>query len=161
MKKQNLFPSMVLIGFGLYFFLQQAGVQFGFPVFTWPTVLLIVGIALLIQAYSSKDFEMIVPAILFLGLGVHFHVIQNTNIQLDHIGVIILFISLGYFLVYQKTKKGLFYFWLFLVLALIQLFYDKFIQWIGVIEGKELNFTSLWPIVLVIVGVYLFFFKKK
>ena len=161
MKKQNLFPSIVLIGFGLYFFLQQTNFQIGFPIFTWPTVLFIVGLALLIQSYSSKDFEMIVPSILFLGLGVHFHFVQNTNIQLDHIGVIILFIALGYFLRYQKTKNGLFYFWLFLILALIQLFYDKIMEWFGIFEDKSLNFTSLWPIILIIAGAYLFFFRRK
>src|SRR5690606_30212432 len=161
MRKQNLFPSIVLIGFGLYFFLQQTNIQISSQFFTWPTILLIVGLAFLIQAYSGNDLEMIVPGILFLGLGVHFHLIQNVHIQLDHIGGIILFIALGYFLRYQKTRNGLFYFWLFLILALIQLFYDKYIQWIGIIEDKRLQFTSLWPIILVIAGAYLFFFKRK
>lgn len=161
MKRQNLFPSMILIGFGLYFFFQHTNVSFQFPLFSWPTIIIIVGVAFLIQAYIGKDFEAIIPGILFAGLGIHFHLVQYKHIQLDHIGIIILFIALGFFLRYQKTKTGLFYGWLFLILAFIQLFYDQILSWLGIIETKSLNFVSLWPIILILAGVYLFFFKRK
>jgi hypothetical protein len=158
---KNLFPSVILIGFGLYFFFQNADIPFSYPLFSWPTIIFIVGLAFLLQAYVGKDFEMIIPSILFLGLGIHFHLVQYWNIQFDHIGVIILFIALGFYLRYQKTKSGLFYFWLFLILALIQLFYDRFLNWFGGIETRIGGFHSLWPIILVLVGGYLFFFKRK
>ncbi|MCM3798046.1 DUF5668 domain-containing protein [Caldibacillus thermoamylovorans] len=79
MKKQ-MFPGIVLIGFGLYFFLQKFTIPVPAAVFSWPTILLIVGVALLIQAYRGGDFQLIVPGVLLVGLGIHFHLAQQWNI---------------------------------------------------------------------------------
>lgn len=160
MKGQRIFPSIILIGFGLFYFLQDTLSPL-LPIFHWPSILAIVGIAFLVQSYAGKDYGLILPGVLFIGLGIHFHVAEYWNIQLDHIGVIILFISLGFFLLYQKTGAGLFYGWLFLVLASLQLFSESIFQWLESIETKLTNFYSLWPILIILVGFSLLFFKRK
>ena len=103
---KNLFPSVILIGFGLYFFFQNADIPFNYPLFSWPTIIFIVGSCLSFTSICWKRIEMIIPGILFIGLGAHFHLVQFWDIQFDHIGVIILFIALGFYLRYQKTKTG-------------------------------------------------------
>ncbi|MCU9614040.1 DUF5668 domain-containing protein [Caldibacillus lycopersici] len=161
MKGQHLFPSVILIGFGLYFFLSSLDIHFSFPIFTWPTMLIIIGLAFIFHAYRGKSYESIIPGILFTGLGIHFHLTSYWNIHFDHIGVIILFVALGYLLQYQKTKAGLFYGVLFLILALLQLFYDRLFQWLGSIESTVAELHSFWPVILVLSGIYIFFFKRK
>lgn len=160
MKKQ-MFPGIVLIGFGLYFFLQKFTIPVPAAVFSWPTILLIVGVALLIQAYRGGDFQLIVPGVLLVGLGVHFHLAQQWNIQFDLIGVIILFLALGFFLAAKKTKSSSLYSWIFVGVALIQLFSAKLFSFLQLTPEQIGSFQSLWPIVLIIIGSYLFFFKKK
>ena len=54
MKNQRIFPGIILIGFGAYFFLQQTGITIFQQFSTWPTLLIIVGIAFLGQGYSGK-----------------------------------------------------------------------------------------------------------
>lgn len=160
MKKQ-IFPSIFLVGIGLYFFLQKFSIEFGFQIFTWPTILLIIGLALLIQAYSANDFSMIIPGILFVGLGIHFHLVQQWEIQLDHVGVILLFIALGFFLIANKIKNGKFFSWLFLILAIIQLFHTNLFSWLKLTSEQVSKYESLWPITLMIIGIYVFIFKRK
>ncbi|WP_033828270.1 LiaI-LiaF-like domain-containing protein [Bacillus andreraoultii] len=160
MKKQ-IFPSIFLVGIGLYFFLQKLPIEVGFQLFTWPTILLIIGLALLIQAYLANDFPIIIPGILFVGLGIHFHLVQQWEIQLDHVGVTLLFIALGFFLIAKKIKSGKFYSWLFLFLAVIQLFHTNLFSWLKLSTEEVRKFESIWPIALMIIGVYVFIFKRK
>lgn len=161
MKGQRIFPSVILIGFGLFFFLQQTNINWPWSIFTWPTMFIIVGIAFLIQAYGGKTYESILPGIIFFGLGIHFHLVNNLQYSFDHVGIIILFIALGFFLYYQKTKNGLLYGWLFLILAVFQLFYQKLFSMLGNLETTLADLSSIWPIILIVIGVYLFFFKRK
>lgn len=159
--KRQIFPGIVLIGFGLYFFLQKFTTPIPVYVFSWPTILLIVGVALLIQAYRGGEFQLIVPGVLLVGLGVHFHLAQQRNIQFDLIGVIILFLALGFFLAAKKTKSSAIYSWIFVGVALIQLFNAKLFSFLQLTPEQIDSFQSLWPIILIIIGSFLFFFKKN
>ncbi|WP_062355374.1 hypothetical protein [Bacillus kwashiorkori] len=161
MKGNKLFPSAILIGFGLYVILQNFPILTYLSLFGWPALLFLIGVAFFVQAYGGKQYDFILPAVLFSGLGIHFYLSQQYSIRLDHMGVIILFISLSFFLQYQKTNSGLLYGWLFLILAFIQLFYEKIFQWLGFIQYKIADLNSFWPIILFAVGGYLFFFKRK
>lgn len=161
MKGQRIFPSIILIGFGLFFFLEQTSPSFSIAIFSWPTILLVIGLAFLVQAYAGKTYDSILPAVLFIGLGVHFHLVQHWNIQFVLIGVVTLFLSLGYFLLNQKSKGSLFFAWLFLILAFIQLFYNEILEWFGIIETKLGSLVSLLPIIFILLGCYVLFFKRK
>lgn len=161
LKSQHIFPGVILISFGMYFFFQQSNVDFPIPLYSWPTIFILIGIAFLCQSYLGKNLEMILPGIIFLGVGFHFHTIKYFTIWPDHIGPIILFISLGFFLRYFKTRNGLFYGWLFLLLAIFHLFYEKIFAQLGNFKNNLVDFSSFWPFVLIIIGGYLLFFKRK
>ncbi|MCA1056342.1 DUF5668 domain-containing protein [Rossellomorea aquimaris] len=161
MKQQKYFPGLILIGFGLYFYLQQANIVLFQNFFTWPTLLLIVGIAFLGQGYAGRDYEAILPGTILVGFGIHFHVVNKLELWPDHMGTFILIISLGFLLRYQKTGNGLFQGILFLALSVILLFSDRAAVWLGLIEGRVGSAWEFWPIVIILTGAYLLFIRKK
>ncbi|OZI11286.1 hypothetical protein CEW92_12305 [Bacillaceae bacterium SAS-127] len=161
MKQQRLFPGVILIGFGLYFFLQQTGLNSIQPFLSWPTLLIVIGVAFLAEAYSGNEASGILPGVILTGFGIHFHVVNHFQFWSNDTGVFILIISLGFLMQYQKTRKGLFQGLLFLILAIITLFYDKVIEWLGVLENSAFSLWQFWPIVLIVIGGYLLFIKKK
>lgn len=160
-KGKQLFPSVILIGFGLFFLLEGSSFQQSYLIFNWPVMLAIIGTAFLVQAYAGKEHELILPGILFLGLGVHFYVAHLYSVQFDHIGVILLLIALGFFLHQQKAKSGFIYGLIFLILALFRLFYSDAVHWLGKFGEMLSKLESLWPFVLIVAGGYLFIFKRR
>jgi len=161
MKRHPIFPGFILLGFGAYFFLERSNIYILEGFYSWPTLLFIIGIAFTLQAYIGKEYESILPGVIFLGLGIHFHVVHKIDFWPDHIGAFILIISLGFFLKHQKTKTGLLYGLLFLILAFLQLFYDQIANWLGLLENSMSVLLNAWPILLMIIGGYLLFFKRK
>ena len=161
MKGQKIFPGMILIGFGIYFYLQQSNISIFREFYTWPTLLIIVGAAFLTQGYKGKDYESILPGTILTGFGLHFHIINKVSVWPDHIGIFILIISLGFLLRYQKTGNGFFQGVLFLILAIILLFYDKVLMWFGLLQDGVNVIRDFWPLIIVLIGVYLLFFRKK
>jgi hypothetical protein len=161
MKGQRLFPGMILIGFGIYFYLQQSTITIFREFYTWPTLLIIVGAAFLVQGYKGREYESILPGTILTGFGLHFHILNKISIWPDHMGVFILIISLGFLLRYQKSGNGMFQGVLFLILAIILLFYDKVLKWLGFLQGGVDVIREFWPIIIVLIGVYLLLIKKK
>ncbi|MEH7122310.1 DUF5668 domain-containing protein [Bacillus sp. JJ1532] len=161
MKNQRIFPGIILIGFGAYFFLQQSNITLFQPFFTWPSLLIIIGIAFLFQGYGAKDYHSILPGVILTGFGLHFHVVNRLEIWPDHIGTFILIIALGFLLQHQKTRTGLFQGILFLVLASLLLFYDRIILWFGLLENGVSTAWKFWPAIFILAGIYFLFFKKK
>ena len=160
MKNQKVFAGIILIGFGLYFYLSQNHVELFKEYIKWPTLFIIVGIAFLVQGYSGKNYEAILPGVILTGFGFHFHVVHKLAIWPNNIGIFLLIISLGFLLQYQKTRNGLFQGMLFLVLSIILLFYDKVASSLGLLKN---HITSLWqysPVILIIIGIILLFRKK-
>lgn len=160
MKNQRIFPGIILIGFGIFFFWQQANITLFAEYMTWPTLLMIVGFAFLYQGYSGKDYEAILPGVILTGFGLHFHVVNKLSIWPDASIAFILIIALGFLLRYQKVGNGLFQGVLFLAIAGLLLFYNQVIGWFGTF-GYGAVFGKFWPITLVLIGAYLLFFKKR
>lgn len=160
MKKKQFFLGIILIGFGAYFFLEQSNITLFDQFYTWPTLLIIVGIAFLFQGYGAKDHEAILPGVILTGFGIHFHVVGKLDTWPDHIGAFILIISLALLLRYQKTRDGLFQGLLFFIIAVLLLFYDQIIKWLGLLENSVSSIWNFWPVVLVGFGVY-FLARKK
>lgn len=160
MKRKQFFPGIILIGFGAYFFMQQSQITLFDQFYKWPTLLIIVGIAFLFQGYGAKDHESILPGVILTGFGIHFHVAGKLEIWPDHIGSFILIIALALLLRYQKTRDGFFQGVLFLIIAVLLLFYDRVVKWLGLLENNISLIWNFWPVVLVGFGVY-FLAKKK
>ncbi|MGG0287420.1 DUF5668 domain-containing protein [Peribacillus butanolivorans] len=160
MKTQRIFPGIVLIGFGLYFFLEHSQIEIFPGFFSWPTLLCIVGIAFLIQAYSGNEFDSILPGVILLGFGAHFHIVENLDIWPDNIGIFILIISLGFILRARKTKSGMLHGMILFIISILILFYDKISTSFGILETSTANIEKFWPFVLMGIGAYILIRKK-
>ncbi|WP_077214151.1 LiaI-LiaF-like domain-containing protein [Bacillus dakarensis] len=161
MKNQRIFPGFLLLGFGIYFLLQELQVSLFEGFGTWPTLSIIVGVGFLLQGYLAKDNEAIIPGTILTGFGLHVHFVNILEVWPDHTGIFILIIALGFLLRYQKVRTGFFPGFLFLALALLLLFYDKTFGWISSLQiGIEL-FWKFWPIIFIGLGAKFLFFKKK
>ncbi|GKU81467.1 LiaI-LiaF-like domain-containing protein [Niallia sp. NCCP-28] len=161
MKSQKLFSGIILIGFGLYFLLKEFNIPLFADFYTWPTLLLIVGIAFLIQGYRGNDYSSILPGVILAGFGLHFHLINKLAIWPDHTGSFILIIALGFILQNQKSGQGLLNGMLFLLLAILLLFFQDIIQSLGFLKLKENTVSMIIPILFLLIGSYYLFIQKK
>lgn len=153
-----ILPGTLLLGFGLFYFFQGVLI---IELFSWAAGLGLVGLAFLFYAYFGKQYDSFLPAALFIGIGVHLHLTNKHQINVDEFGLIFLFLACGFFLRYFKTKSGLFYGWVFLLFAIIQLFPDKMTTWLQRIAPGTINLGTFWPLFLILTGIYIFFFKRK
>ncbi|CUA78714.1 hypothetical protein [Anoxybacillus suryakundensis] len=156
MKKRGIFSGIILIGFGTYFLLERFLL---FPSFhTWSTLLFIIGIAFLGQAFIGKDYSAILSGVVFTGVGVHFHLSSRLSSWPDDISVLTLIIALGLFLQYVKTKQALLPTILLFALSFIFLFSHPLQQAVTSVTFDSL--IHIWPLAFILLGLYLLFVKK-
>ncbi|WP_318508158.1 LiaI-LiaF-like domain-containing protein [Bacillus sp. T3] len=161
MKNQRYFLGILLIGFGGYFLLQHTNIDFLQKFAGWPTLLMIVGTAMLWQGYAGGEHDMIFPGVILFGFGLHFHVVTHLHIWPDHIGVFILIVALAFILKYQMTGIGLAQGLLFLGISAVLLFQDQLIDWVGTIESNGALILKYWPVLLIAVGLFFFMIQKN
>ncbi|GAA0333769.1 hypothetical protein GCM10008967_25660 [Bacillus carboniphilus] len=159
--KSRIFPGILLLGFGCYFFIDNWFPSSWGYLQSWPTLLVIIGIAFIGQAYIGKDYESIFPGVMFTGIGIHFHVVYQLGLWSNHFGVFVLIIALSFLLYYQKKGDGFAIGVSFLILAVFLLFSDKVTTTIGFIETSISMIQRFWPLIFIGVGLFLLFFKRK
>ncbi|MGY3718608.1 LiaF transmembrane domain-containing protein [Sutcliffiella cohnii] len=158
MKKNSFLSGFLLVGFGVYFLLQQLHIEIWDGFFTWTTFLLIIGLGIVIQAYKQSDAGNILPGIALLGVGVHFQVKNKFAFWPDDAAMIILIVAIGFFLRWLKTKQGLLESVVLLLISGFFLFSNSFL---GMFEKGFSFLHTFWPIFFIIIGIYLLFFKRK
>ncbi|KUP05895.1 hypothetical protein Q75_10980 [Bacillus coahuilensis p1.1.43] len=161
MKKQHIVAGSMLVGFGGYFFLLEQGIEWFDGMLSWPTLIGIIGIAFLLQAYKGRSTEYILPGTILVGLALHFHLSRFVDEWPNDLGVFLLITSIAFLLHHQRTKQGLVYGLLFLALAIILVFYQQVLSWLGLVQSEFSINWSIWPVILIGIGVYLLFFRKK
>ncbi|MFV8828728.1 LiaF transmembrane domain-containing protein [Alkalihalobacterium sp. APHAB7] len=158
MKKQGIFPGILFIGVGAYFLLQQFDLPFANQLLTWPSILLIIGIAFLFQSYLGHDSGAIFPGALLLGLGVHFHAIVMFSGWPQHWAMFTLIVGLAFMLLYFRTKRdGLVPAIILFIVSGFGFFSSDLMKWLGSFLDV---FEGFWPLLLIALGLYLIFRKK-
>ncbi|WP_042146198.1 LiaI-LiaF-like domain-containing protein [Paucisalibacillus sp. EB02] len=159
MKNKNALTAYVLIGIGLYFLLRQLKLPIFTDFYSWPTILIIIGLALLIYSFQTKDYNSLFSGTLVFGLGIHFHGIRHYSFWIDHWAMYPLIVGIAFLVRYVKTKQGLLPGLILLLISCIFIFSINIPSWFNWIHDV-VNFIDVyWPIVLVIIGIYLL--KKK
>lgn len=160
MKKQHAFSAYILIGIGIYFLIRQLDLALFANFYSWPTFLMIIGIAYLIHSYSTKDYQNIFTGILLLGLGIHFHGLENYSFWFNHWSVYALIVGVAFLCRFVKTKTGLIPGTVLVGIALLMIFSVTLPDWFSWIYGIADFLETFWPVALIAVGIYLLRFKK-
>jgi len=161
LKKHSIFSGIILLGIGSYFLLQQLNISLFTGLFSWSTLVIIIGIALIVQAYSINDHSTIFPGVILIGFGIHFHPLNTLSLWPDHAGMLVLVIAVGLLLRSSKTKANFGEGVLVLAIALLLINYQSFNSWLGGISSGFSFIIRYWPVLLIGVGGYLLFIKKK
>lgn len=72
---------------------------------TWPTILIILGMAFLAQGYLNKQPESILPGGILTGLGIHFHALHHWHNWIDHWGMYTLIVGFSFFTPRTQNKS--------------------------------------------------------
>lgn len=154
MKNQKLFIGTLLISTGVFFLLDSFQLPLSESLLNWPIILLVLGLAFLVQGTIGKEQHALFPGIILFGLGFHFFASTYFSEWPTSWGIYTLIIGLA-FLTQKKTgsKTAL----LLIGISLLELFYPDFQQW----QAKLLGLLNgFWPLLLIGLGAY-FIFKKK
>lgn len=160
MREQRYFLGITLMGFGLYFFLKEVDYQLYSGFYSWQTLLLLIGIALLVQGYLGKQTDYILPGVILTGYGLHQYLIGKLAIWTNDSGIIFLLIAFGLLLqaIKKRTSKltGL----IFLFIATCYIFYNSQMSWSQLLRNDFSYITQYWPILLILFGGFVLFKKK-
>jgi uncharacterized protein (DUF983 family) len=158
MKQQSKFSGFILLGIGLFFFAIQMNIEIIQPYLTWPTLIIIIGLVLLLQAGSGKDSASLFTGFFLTGLGIHFHAVSKIPSWPHPLYMITLLTGAAFLLQYKKAKDGLIPGLILTILSLWFIFFNNNTPSVQNIFAEAENF---WPIILMVLGAYLIFFKKK
>src|SRR5690625_6058906 len=159
-KKQNSFIAYLLIGIGTYFLIKQLDLALFDNFYSWPTILIIIGVVFLINSYSTHEYEHIFTGVLLLGLGIHFHGVENYEFWIDHWSMYTLIAGIAFMIRYLRTHRGLIRGLILIGISIILIFsvtlHDAF-KWFYVVNHI---LDSFWPFILIALGFYVLFKKR-
>lgn len=158
-EKQNSFTGFLLIALGVYFLLQQTNIEILEPFYTWPSILIIVGLSLVFHCYVHKDFDNLFAATLILGMGIHFHGLMHYDFWINHWAIYPLIIGISLIIRFLRTKKGLIPGVILIAFAVLMIFSVQMPEWFDLFYIGLDYMETFWPIILIISGFY--FMKKK
>lgn len=160
MKKQNSFAAYILIGIGSYFLLKQLELPILNDYYSWPTLLIIVGIALLIHSYSVKDYQHLFSGTVVFGLGVHFHGLNSYLFWIDHWAMYPLIIGIAFIVRFLRTKNGLLPGIFLIGVSLLMIFSENLPEWLDWVYIVIDFLEKFWTIAIILLGIMLLKRKK-
>lgn len=160
MKNQNIFFGYLLIGIGVFYLLHHLDFAFLRDYYSWPTLLVIIGVVFLIHSYKENEFQHIFTGTLLVGLGIHFHGLEQYDFWLDHWSVFALIVGIALLMRFFKTKKGLVLSCILIGISIIMIFSISLPDWFNWIYDVVYFLETFWPIALIVIGVYYLRFKK-
>lgn len=159
MRKQNSFAAYILIGIGFYFLIKQLNLPILTDFYSWPTLLIIVGIALLIHSYAAKDYQNLFSGTVVLGLGIHFHGLNHYSFWIDHWAMFPLIIGIAFIVRFLRTKNGLLPGIILIGVSMLMIFSIDVPEWLSWIYIVIDFLEQFWAIALIVLGIFLL--KKK
>ncbi|GAA0601330.1 hypothetical protein GCM10009001_17550 [Virgibacillus siamensis] len=159
MKKRNTFAAYLLIGVGIFFLLRKLEIPIITDFYSWPTLLIIIGLALLLYSYTTNDYQHLFSGTLILGIGIHFHGMTHYEFWIDHWAVYLLIVGIAFIVRAIRTRKGFVMGVILIGLAIMFIFSFKLpgkFDWVYDITAV---LESFWPLFLIGLGVY--WLKKK
>ncbi|GAB1807049.1 MULTISPECIES: LiaF transmembrane domain-containing protein [Priestia] len=161
MKKQSMFFGVLLVGFGIFFLLNELHMSIAAKVYTWPVLLILIGAALLTESALSQDHSNLLASYILITLGIHFYVSEQIPFWPTNISMVVFMVAISFLLSARKVKSGFFQGGTLLIIAILMMFSDRLKLFLPKVEDGVNYLTTFWPILLLLVGLYLLFFKRK
>ncbi|MED3978546.1 LiaF transmembrane domain-containing protein [Priestia megaterium] len=161
MKKQSMFFGVLLVGFGIFFLLNELHMSIAAKVYTWPVLLILIGAALLTESALSQDHSNLLASYILITLGIHFYVSEQIPFWPTNISMVVFMVAISFLLSARKAKSGFFQGGILLIIAILMMFSDRLKLFLPKVEDGVNYLTTFWPILLLLVGLYLLFFKRK
>ncbi|MBU3572271.1 DUF5668 domain-containing protein [Priestia aryabhattai] len=161
MKKQSMFFGVLLVGFGIFFLLNELHMSIAAEVYTWPVLLILIGAALLTESALSQDHSNLLASYILITLGIHFYVSEQIPFWPTNISMVVFMVAISFLLSARKAKSGFFQGGILLIIAILMMFSDRLKLFLPKVEDGVNYLTTFWPILLLLVGLYLLFFKRK
>lgn len=155
MKKQNALFAYIIIGIGVFFLLRELKLPIFTDFYSWQTLLIIVGLAILIHSYRAPNYDNIFIGTLIFGVGIHLHGKENYSFWIDHWAVYLVIIGAAFLLRYLKTKSNLLIGLIFLALGLLLIYSGQFNVYFSWVYDLIALLERFWPILLIVVGFIL------
>nr|WP_010531143.1 DUF5668 domain-containing protein [Lentibacillus jeotgali] len=159
MKRQHSFAAYLLIGIGVYFLLRELKVPIVTDFYSWTTLLIIIGIALLIHSYTSRDYQHLLSGTIVLGLGIHFHGLNHYTFWIDHWAVYPLIAGIAFIVRGLRTKSGVFTGIIMTAISILLMFSVQLPAPLDWIYDLTSLLEQFWPLILIGIGIY--WLKKK
>jgi hypothetical protein len=159
-KKQNALPAYILIGIGIFFLLRQLKLPIITDFYSWQTIIIIIGLALLIHSYTSKSYHNLFSGSVLLGIGIHLHGIQHYDFWIDHWAVYPLIIGIAFLVRRTKVKQGLFPGVILTAVSILLIFSVSLPPWLDWVYQVIDTLEQFWPVVLIVIGLYLLMKRK-
>src|SRR5699024_2237353 len=128
--------------------------------YSWPTLLVIIGVVFLIHSYKENEFQHIFTGTLLIGLGIHFHGLEQYDFWLDHWSVFSLIVGLALLMRFFHTHKGLVLSCILFGASIIMIFSISLSDLFDWIYDVVYFLESFCSISLIVIRVYYLRFKK-
>ena len=138
---------------------KQLNLVFFQPFIGWPTIVIIIGIAFLLHSYATKEKQNIFIGVILLGIGIHFHGLQNYDFWYNHWSIYTLIVGFAYLIRFFYMKKGLILSIVLITISIIMIFSISLPEWFQGVYGIIDFIETFWPIILIVIGIY--FIRKK
>lgn len=156
-----MFFGVLLVGFGIFFLLNELHMSIAAKVYTWPVLLILIGAALLTESALSQDHSNLLASYILITLGIHFYVSEQIPFWPTNISMVVFMVAISFLLSARKAKSGFFQGGTLLIIAILMMFSDRIKLFLPKVEDGVNYLTTFWPILLLLVGLYLLFFKRK
>ncbi len=156
-----MFFGVLLVGFGIFFLLNELHMSIAAKVYTWPVLLILIGVALLTESALSQDHSNLLASYILITLGIHFYVSEQIPFWPTNISMVVFMVAISFLLSARKAKSGFFQGGTLLIIAILMMFSDRLKLFLPKVEDGVNYLTTFWPILLLLVGLYLLFFKRK
>lgn len=155
MTKQNTLLAYLLIGIGVFFLFRELRLPIFTDFYSWQTLLIIIGTAILIYSYRTKNYKSISIGFIIAGIGIHLHGQANYSFWINHWAVYFIIIGAAYLLRWMKAKSGLLIGVVFLSLGVMLLYTKQFNAYFEWVNDLFVIIERFWPILLIIFGLFL------
>lgn len=126
---------------------------------SWSSLLVLIGIAFLFHTYFNRDASNLFSGVLLIGLGIHFYGLENYTNWIDHWAAYPFIIGIAYTIRGLCTKKGIIFGIILTVFSSLLLFSIQIPSVFNFIYQFGDFLEKYWPIIIIILGVYLL--KRK